>query len=394
MDTFRSPVCCINGAIVRYLCVCQNFPGQLAPIAEALARDNGNTVFVASIRQAHDYIIPNTHRIYLKKNVCPAIKDPCGYWLRILKIAYDVRKSFETAIKQGLRPEIILVQAINGIGFFLREIFPDAFIVSYADIELEKPNWQKRESFEVYRKVQEMMFLESSLMFCRQTGQKNLFPVLLREHINLLPFFVDTDFFSPDCRCPESKKNINVIAGKLTEGQLVNLCKIVGLLLLHCQDYSVIIQARDRFQQKNFLQWFAKLEAGLKNRLSVECVYSREQERQIALSSILALCPYPDWSCAQKLLAAMSCECLVMCGTECEIPAENILRLSAPDIEGQLQELFAVIDNIENFARLRKSGRNMVVRKHAQKNILPAHIRFINEAYHSSKRNLPEYQKP
>lgn len=370
---------------MRYLCVCQNFPGQLAPIAEALAQDNRNTVFVASIRQAHDYVIPNTHRIYLKKNVCPAIKDSCGYWLRILKIAYDVRNSFETAIKQGLQPEIILVQAINGLGFFLREIFPEAFIVSYADIELGKSNWQKRESFEVYRKVQEMMFLESSLRFCRQNGQKNLFPVLLRKHIDLFPLFVDTDFFSPDCCCPENKKNINVIVGKLTERQLVNLCKIIAVLLLQCPNNLVTIQARDRCQQKNFLQWFAKLEAGLKNRLSVECVYSKEQEKQLALSSILTLCPYPDWSCTQKLLAAMSCECLVMCATECEIPAENTVRLSAPDIEGQLQELYAVIDNIENFTRLRKSGRKMVVRKHAQKNILPGHIALINEAYQSRK---------
>jgi hypothetical protein len=138
---------------MNLLFVHQNFPGQYKSLAAHYAVDPTNTV--VALREARPDRPLNAKRIRLLEYAKPQGANPSTHhYLRdteaCVRRGQAVVRTLMPLRQEGFQPDVICVHPAWGEGLFLKDIFPDARVLSFwefyysgADSGFD-PEWQQK----------------------------------------------------------------------------------------------------------------------------------------------------------------------------------------------------------------------------------------------------------
>lgn len=375
---------------MRVLCIGQNFPGELDPLARELAKSPDNAVFMACLRQKRNVSLPNVRRIILKKcNSARFDRSYLGCWSLALNTAKNAADAYMAAPRTDFYPDIILACASNGIAFPLPQIFPKAFMVSYADTKLADFPICGPGLYEARRICQETQFMQSALGFIRYPEQAAQFSFAGPARPRLLPPMADAAFFAPAQGeiaaygdFPKGAELIAILSGALRERPLRIFWSQLAELLQARPGCHICLLAEGGLQGWRWEEFAEKLPEKSRKRLRLEYAPDNGEYRAILHAASLILCLNADYTVGQRLLEAMSCEKLLLVGLnnlsflkpgrDCldfgMFSKQSLMDMAASCFSGrQTRELAAIKHN----------ARQKVLAEFDQEKILPGHLEFL-----------------
>ena len=128
---------------------------------------------------------PGVRRIIMNFDEGGRPSDPQEAWRQALKNGAFGLKALKN-LASSWQPDIILCRSGQGAAFFVRQAFPEAFLVSFASEPHEAG---------IAVELDARLFLASSLRFAPDARTIAKFPQLLQTAIQLEPVCIDADFF-------------------------------------------------------------------------------------------------------------------------------------------------------------------------------------------------------
>ena len=199
---------------MRLLFVHQNMPGQYRHLINhyssipgcevACIGESGNIIRWPGIKgvRIHGYVKPklpgNAAHPYLRE-----FEGHVGRGQLVYRIADEIRKS-------GFEPDVICAHPGWGEGLYLKDIFPDAKVLSFCefyyndgvfDAKFQKPDALSLDNrlFTRTRNATQLVSLTSSDWAVSPTQwQKSQYPEMFRERISVIHDGIDTNFSKPD----------------------------------------------------------------------------------------------------------------------------------------------------------------------------------------------------
>ncbi|MFO1261334.1 MAG: glycosyltransferase family 4 protein [Sphingomonadaceae bacterium] len=193
-----------------YLFIHQNFPGQYKHLIRHLADDPENTVYFISQPN------PNWMQGVIKLVYYPDLASPiqCHRYTVDFEVAVRhgeaVAKSLGMLKAQGVTPDIIIGHSGWGETLFVKDVYPDAPLLSYfeffyhhagvdADFDPEFPGTADDGGRLRMRNAINLLSFESTDWGNAPTKwQRNLYPPEMRPRISVLHEGIDTDAIRPD----------------------------------------------------------------------------------------------------------------------------------------------------------------------------------------------------
>lgn len=193
-----------------YLFIHQNFPGQYKHLIRHLADDPENTVYFISQPN------PNWMQGVIKLVYYPDLASPiqCHRYTVDFEVAVRhgeaVAKSLGMLKAQGVTPDIIIGHSGWGETLFVKDVYPDAPLLSYfeffyhhagvdADFDPEFPGTPDDGGRLRMRNAINLLSFESTDWGNAPTKwQRNLYPPEMRPRISVLHEGIDTDAIRPD----------------------------------------------------------------------------------------------------------------------------------------------------------------------------------------------------
>lgn len=214
--------------LMRILFLHYAFPGPFRYLAESFAALPENVVLFASEYGRRDLFIPGVRRMELgtpKMKVIQGPQSPLRDAGRDLQMAYLRGNMTAQALRRlkraGFIPDMICATAVMGNSLFLRDIFPDSFLVAHAESYAAggvgpegqvEPEGLGRTPHRVRNLLQVHGLVDCDLSVVSTEWQRNQFPLWLRKNMMVLRQCVDTDFFSPDSAGPAETESVTFSA--------------------------------------------------------------------------------------------------------------------------------------------------------------------------------------
>lgn len=405
---------------MKALFIHQNFPGQFRHLAQYLARNPANTVIGLGeppAIQRNQGSLPGVRMIAYP----PPRETPPSthHYLRSLESntlrGQNVVRACLDLKKQGFTPDIVFAHAGWGEGLFLRDIFPTAKIVAYAEFyyhgqgtdlgfDPEFPVGFDRQLMMRMRNATQLVTLSAADAGWSPTEwQKSVYPPELRDRITVIHEGIDTGIVKPDPEARWTLPNGRVLTREDEVLTLVNrsmepyrgfhifmraLPEIQGR---RPQAQTLIIGCDERgygSMPQGFPHWRAALLKELEGKLDLSRIhflgnvpYDRYL-KVIQLSRAHVYLTYPfvlSWS----MLESMAAGCTLIASatppvTEVVRDGENGLLFDFFD-KNRLAELASeVLAHPERFASLRESARKTIVEGYDfHTRTLPAQLAFV-----------------
>ena len=210
---------------MRILFLHYAFPGPFRYLAESFAALPENVVVFASEYGRRDLLIPGVRRMGLgtpKMKVVQGPQSPLRDARRDLQMAYLRGSMTAQALRSlkgaGFIPDMVCATAVMGNSLFLRDIFPDSFLVAHAETYApqgggpEGPEGLGGTPQRVRNLLQVHGLVDCDLAVVPTEWQRKQFPAWLRKNMEVLPQCVDTDFFSPDSAGPAEAESVTFSA--------------------------------------------------------------------------------------------------------------------------------------------------------------------------------------
>ncbi len=389
---------------MRILFLSESYPGREGIIAAAFAADPRNEVLFASSYSRLGFTLPGVKRVLLRVARASQTQDEGKgtfeqEWARALKVGKYTLASLQSLRETGFVPDIIINASARGHGFFLSQVFPEAFVVLYPDNYFFLPGADTVYSprGKLCQSLQGACLMHSHAVFVFYFWQKLFFPASVRESIQVAPMFVDTDFFAPEAAKPlpaelggQDGECVSFSVNSVEAARAKSIWAFV-MLLLHRRPGTrvLLLSANDEVRQT--LQ-------GVADRLG-----GPETERLFVLPR-LSLATYRDMLCASSAhinlgvaavlerarLEIMSCGALLMAPSmpaleHIQKSGENMLVCRPGNAETQYQNLAALLDDGPRLARIRKAARETALAFRYQ-DVLPRHLEQIYTAYENWKQ--------
>ena len=391
---------------MRILFLNDAFPGRLGALAACLAADPQHEVLFASSHCRQGFSLPGVRRVLLKKSKNTSTgqnRDAFEQeWSWALKVG---RLSLSSLLKlraMNFTPDMVLTASAKGHAFFVRQVFPEAFYVSYLDDIFSPTCITDRYSDRVLLRhlLQSGCLTQSQLFFVFSHWQKLFFPAFVRKAIEVVPFFADTDFFCAEQSGPFYCGEVNLsavpelvsfsVTGVNAERGKV-LCFMVMALLRRRPHCHVLLSG-----------------VGPEFKARLDAVVSRlsgEEAARLHCAGFLPLREYRDLLCASaahirldvtdgrlgELLEIMSCETLLMTlphaapeSAEILRPGENMLFCPEAPAEEIYRRLEEMLSRPEAFNALRANARKTAL-AFRQQDILSRHAVRLLKAYRQWK---------
>lgn len=128
---------------------------------------------------------PGVRRIIMNFDEGGRASDPQEAWKQALKNGLFGLKALKN-LASSWQPDIILCRSGQGAAFFVRQAFPEAFLISFAAEPHEAG---------IAIELDARLFLESNLRFAPDARAIAKFPKLLQSAVQLEPVCIDADFF-------------------------------------------------------------------------------------------------------------------------------------------------------------------------------------------------------
>ena len=179
-------------------------------MAAALATRPGTKVLFVSDRARREVRIPGARRILVPMPQAPSTQDRTEYEaLMALRRGAKIANALLRLRDAGFVPDMVVSTAGQGCGLYVRDIFPQAFLVSYADWFHTKgaehtffTHGKARPAADFAPDRVRNLFQWNALGECHlgitsTHWQRSLYPPALGKRIHVLHEGIDTDFFSP-----------------------------------------------------------------------------------------------------------------------------------------------------------------------------------------------------
>jgi glycosyltransferase involved in cell wall biosynthesis len=196
---------------VKFLLLHQNFPGQYSHIA-ALARSNPkmSVVAITAANNKRPDLI-QTVRYDVKETMPASLAAPVKRFGEAILRAEGAAKAAMVLKTKGYYPDIILGHAAWGETFYVREVFPDAKVVTYAefyyrsqglntgfDPEFDPGGPDIIRTIDSQNAVMQMALHTADFGYCPTLFQASTFPRELQQKIGIIFDGVDTDVIRPN----------------------------------------------------------------------------------------------------------------------------------------------------------------------------------------------------
>ncbi|WP_303236699.1 glycosyltransferase [uncultured Bilophila sp.] len=216
---------------MRVLFLHYAFPGPFRHLAEHLAAMPDVSVTFASEYGRRDLSLPGVRRVVLgtpKAGKRPEPPSPLKAAEYDLCMAYrrgvQTARALLTLREKGFVPDMICTTAVMGNAFALRDVFPESFLVVYAEAYArrspESPATLRRASERIRNLLQLNGLADCDLAVTSTEWQRSRFPEWLSRNMLVLHKCVDTDFFSPESGGKKAGEELVTFSGRGLETSL------------------------------------------------------------------------------------------------------------------------------------------------------------------------------
>ena len=409
----------------KILFVHQNFPGQYKHISVKLV-DLGYEVHTLSIKEySHEGMSNHSY------NLIGQSSENINQWsiefeTKMIRAESAARKALDLK-ENGFFPDLIIGHPGWGETFFLKEVWPEAKILSYVefyykttdcDIDFDKDFIEKTlmknfDEFHIYNKLKltarNSPFLSSyttsDYLVCPTEYQKSLVPKILISAINVIHDGIDTNILKPndDVSITINKKKftkkdkiVTYVSRSLDpyRGFHIFMNSIPEILRENPDTYIFIVGSKDTHgygapsPDGNFKDIFyskIKKEIDGSKIFFLDFLEYSSYMKVLQISSLHMYLTYPfvlSWS----MLEAMSCGALVLASdTEpvTEVIKNNYNGLLVDFFDSNMiaKKITKVLKNRDKFSDIRLNARKTIIDKYdLEKVCLPAHLSLIKKA--------------
>ena len=403
---------------MRILFLHQSFPGPFRHLVACLgARPEMEVVFLSE-HSRRESQLPGVRHLTLPVMPAPTLADRVEREaVHLLRCGSRFANALLKLKAQDFEPDIVYEHPRRGCGFFVSDIFPEAFHVTHAE-------WYftKGENFTFFSRERTRPAVEfaqnrirnlaqlNALTDCHAAvttteWQKNQYPEWARGRIHVMPEGVDTDFFSPcygDSFCVDgcdlsAVTELVTFSGRGVEPfrGFPQFYAALPRLLAARPECHVVIMAAERAGNAQEQEEFERLrsETPLDPR-RVHFVGFRpyEEYRQLLRASSAHVYFTAPFALSSGLFEAMSCGCLLV-GSD-TAPVREVLRHGENGFLCDFWEHDLLADILtELLARkelmysVRDAARKTMLEHHDLKVQLPVHINWLLSAYERWKIN-------
>ncbi len=326
---------------MRILFLPHSFPGPFRGTASKLAAQEDNKVLFVTNRSRNDVRIPNVGRILINQPPIPSISDRAELEaVRGIRRATHMANVLIRLKSKGFFADIVIANAGLGYSLYVRDIFPEAFLVAYAEGFHEQGNTftlfskgKVHPSFDFAPDRVRNFFQWNALHDCHMAytsteWQKSLYPTDLSKKIHVFHEGIDTEFFVPKAGerfcidgCDLSHvEELITFSGRSMEAQHVLpafLHALPQILQERPESHIVVMSSSVNKNTAQTDKWLKTLRE----------TYDFDERRL----HFISFCPYKDYrrllqashvhvflsapqALSSGLFEAMSCECLVVAG--------------------------------------------------------------------------------
>jgi glycosyltransferase involved in cell wall biosynthesis len=402
--------------MARFLFVHNNFPAQLGFVAAAMAARGHACRAIASTTGREIAGVPLL-RWAAKRGTTPNIFPPAT---RAEADFIRGRAAADAALKlrdDGWAPDVIVGHPGWGETVFLREIFPAAKQVAYAEFyyrsegadvgfDPEFGPLAMEERFRVHAKnaTMAMAFAEADCIVAPTAFQASLLPQAFRGRAKILHEGVDTDRIRPDLKAGLKR-------GELVLDRSTPVVTFINRRFEPLRGYHIFMRALPRFMEEvkdaqilligsdnssgygqpapKDMTWKARYLDEVKGRIDPARLHftgtlpHQHMLAALSISRAHVYYTYPfvlSWS----LLEAMACECLIVASDtapvrDAIVPGENGLLLDFFDHDALANALIAACRRPDDFKALRRAARETVLSRFNRTDCAVAWVELLED---------------
>ncbi|NVK42688.1 MAG: glycosyltransferase [Oceanospirillaceae bacterium] len=403
---------------MRILFMHNNFPGQYRRIVEHIKDKPGIEMVAATLESNEQKFRPR--RVSYKPHREPSQKTHPALVSteRAVIMGQAAFKSLLPLQKRGYKPDIILSHSGWGANMFLKDIFPDAKLLTYYEWyyhsrnsdgdflreEAYDPNGEMRIRMKNTPILQDLAAMDWGQ--CPTQFQHSKFPSIFRDRLSVLHDGVDTNFFKPDPAAKHTIGNITLSAddevityvarGMEPYRGFPQFIETVSKLQKMRPNVHAIVLGNDRVAYgsarqdgKTYKEWALEEFQPDMDRLHFLGLQPLNVFRtlmQISSAHVYLTVPFVlSWS----MLEAMSAGALIV-GSDTEpvreliTDGENGVLVPFWEPDAIAEKLNHILENKKEYAGLRKAARDHIVDKYSIKDLLPQYWQLIESVANGS----------
>jgi len=398
---------------MRVLFLHNNFPAQYRHVARHLAEDKANQVIFASHRVPEK--IPGVVNVQFKPHRDG--KSETHHYLRNFETAVINGQSvFRLCIKlksQGFSPDIICSHSGWGNSLYVKDVFPDARLLSYfewyyhahgADADFLKESDVGFDDAGRIRTKNAALLMDLAACDWGQVPtqfQLSQFPEVFHGKLSRLHDGVDTEFFKPDPNAAKIIGDLDLseapeILTYATRGMepyrgFPEFMRAAALLMKKRPNLHVIVVGEDRVAYGKKLEegdgWGKRMREELTpdpHRLHFTGHLSyADFVKVLQISTVQAYLTVPfvlSWS----LIESLSCGALIVASDTAPVrevitSGENGFLTDFFDYEAFAEKIGSVLDTAQDLGHIRIAARQTVLNTYAHKDLLPRQLQLIHD---------------
>lgn len=407
---------------MRILFMHNNFPGQYRRIYKHIMDDPS----ITGVDMVQATLASNEQKTPIKKVTYKPHREPTQgihpslvSTERAVIMGQAAYKSLQAVKKRGFNPDIILAHSGWGANMFMRDLFPDAKLLTYyewyyhstnsdGDFLMDEPydpNGQLRIRMKNTPILQDLAAMDWGQ--CPTEFQASKLPEIFRSKISVLHDGVDTDFFQPD---PSVKVKVGdktftaddelityVARGMEPYRGFPQFMEMVSILQKQRPNLQVAILGNDRVAYgaarkdgKSYKEWALdkfELDQSRLHFMGLQPLNVFRDLMRITKAHVYLTVPFVlSWS----LLEAMSTGALIV-GSDTD-PVKELVEdgktgVLVPffDTQAIADKLMHVLDKQDDYADLRKNARDHILAKYSVKDLLPQYWDLIQTVANGSQ---------
>jgi glycosyltransferase involved in cell wall biosynthesis len=411
-----------KGCLMQILFMHNNFPGQYRRIAQYLKPKKNVQMFAATLESNQQKF--NLKRVNYKPHREPtnAIHPSLVSTERAVLMGQAAYKALLPSQEKGFRPDIIMSHSGWGGNMFLKDLFPDAKLLTYfewyyhskgtdsdflmAEGESYDANGQLRLRMKNTPLLQDLAAMDwgqSPTHF-----QKGQFPSIFHDRISVLHDGVDTEFFAPDPTASVTLGSTTLTAddevityvarGMEPYRGFPQFMETVSLLQKARPNLHVVVLGKDRVAYgaerkdgKTYKEWALETFDLDMKRLHMPGLQPIEVFRdlmRITSAHVYLTVPFVlSWS----LMEAMSSGALIV-GSDTDpvkeviTDGENGVLVPFFDIHAQVEKICHVLDHKTEYQPIKDAARRTILNTYSTKDLLPQYWKLIQTVANGSQK--------
>ncbi len=406
---------------MRILFMHNNFPGQYRRIMRYIKDNKPDVSMLAATLEDNKQKFPVRRVNYRPhRDATKGIHPSLIATERAVINGQAAYKSLMEVKRKGYRPDIILSHSGWGNGMFMKDLFPDAKLLSYyewyyhsvdsdgtflRDDEYDA-NGQLRirmKNTPILQDLAAMDWGQSPTVF-----QHSKFPSIFQDRISILHDGVDTDYFMPD---PDAKLTIgdvtlsaeNEVISYVARGMepyrgFPQFMEAVSKLQKIRPNLHVVILGNDRVAYgsarpdgKTYKEWALEEFEFDHKRLHFMGLQPLDVMRtllQLTSAHVYLTVPFVlSWS----MLEAMCTGALIVASDtdpvkELITDGESGVMVPFFDVDAQVEKICHILDNKADYQPIRDRARQVILERYAVKDLLPQFWQLIKTVANGSQK--------